>query len=79
MKFSGIAAAPSARTTVSSMACVTFVFMFVFLIQSKFFCVLENSLFVCTMMANLLLVVVAIDEVIKRPLAEIQCVLIAMV
>ena len=43
------------------------------------FCVLENSLFVCTMMANLLLVVVAIDKVIKRPLAEIQCVLIAMV
>ena len=31
------------------------------------------------MMANLLLVVVAIDEVIKRPLTEIQCVLIAMV
>ena len=43
------------------------------------FCVLENSLFVCTMMANLLLVVAAIDEVIKRPLAEIQYVLIAMV
>ena len=43
------------------------------------FCVLENSLFVCTMMANLLLVVVAIDEVIKRPPTEIQCVLIAMV
>ena len=37
MKFSGITAAPSARTTVSSMACVTFVFMFVFLIQYKFF------------------------------------------
>ena len=31
------------------------------------------------MMANLLLVVAAIDEVIKRPLAEIQYVLIAMV
>ena len=35
LKFSGIAAAPSAHTTLSSMACVTFVF--VFLIQSKFF------------------------------------------
>lgn len=52
--------------------------MFVFSIQSQVICVLVSSSFVCTMMASPLLIVAVINEVIKRPVAEIQCALIVM-